>query len=131
MQNRDELISQVVAKLQLIKTIEGLKASEELVITSMESVFEASVQMFNDFLENIDSIPDEEKEPKIQMFQDENFFLPPDLMVEMERLDGFPEDREYLDAFGMEMEKRMDPYIVQYSACTEQLMKKIFGGLIE
>lgn len=131
MQKRDELISQVVAKLQSIKTLEDLKASEELLISSMESVFESSVLMFNDFLENLDSIPDEEKEPKILMFQDEDFFLPPDILNEMERLDGFSEGGDYVDDFSIELEKRMEPYMEQYSACAEKLMKKLFGGLID
>ena len=131
MKGRDELIAQVVAELRKVKTIDDLKASEELVIKSMESVFESSVLMFNDFLENIDTIPDEEKEPKILMFQDENFFLPPDIMAEMERLDNFPGEREYMDAISIEMEKRMDPYIEQYSDCAERLMKKLFGGVVD
>lgn len=128
MDKRQELIAQTATRLAEVKTIGELKTSVEEVYTLMETLFQSSIDVFRKFVENMDGIPDEELQKKAMMFQDESFLLPPEIMEEMERMDNMQGDPEFIDAFSVEMEKRIDPYIDQFGPLAEKLMDKLMSG---
>ncbi|MFC2129192.1 hypothetical protein ACFLQX_00260 [Bacteroidota bacterium] len=131
MSNREEIISQAVARFKEIQTLDAIKASKDDIAITMARVLESGVVELRTFLENIDTLSKDEQKIQGAKFQEESFMFPPEFMAEMERLDGIPGGNEYLEEFADEMDKVIDPYIDEYSKLGEKLMNVIFGEFVE
>ena len=130
MTKREELISKSVSELKNIKTIDELKTSGESIIEMVDSLFVSALEELKEVVENMDSYSAEELESKAAMFQDDDFMTPPEIGVEMDRLEALPGGLDYLDSFTDELEKKMEPTMEEFGIYAQKLMDKLFGGMI-
>ncbi len=131
MEERDQLVDQIVARLQSIQTLDEFKAAKDEIIDLMERIFKSGVDALKDFFENVFSMTPEEKQEKSLKFQDENYLLDPKIMQEMERLDNLPGTEKFGDEFEAEMEKRLGPYLEQFTEEMGKNMDAFMGGMVE
>ncbi len=128
MDKRQELITQTAARLAEIKTFDQMKSSMEEIYALMGGIFQSFVDVFRNFVENMDGVSDEELQAKALLFQDESFLMPPEVMAQMERLDNLVSDPAFLDAYTEELEKRFEGSMEQIDPLTEKLMDKLMSG---
>jgi hypothetical protein len=130
MSKREELIRRSVSELKAIQTYDELKASGTVVPDIMEAVILSGLEELKEFVEKMDSVPAEEIQAKITMFQDDNYMLPPEIGVEVNRLEDIPGGFDYLDAFGDDMDKKIEISMEEFGIYAQRLMDKAFGGMI-
>jgi len=130
MTKREKLINESVEKLKAIQTFDELKASGKLVQDIMESVFLAALEETKEFVGKMDSVPVEEVQAKMAQIQEESYMMPPEIGVEVERLENLPGGFEYLDSFGDELEKKIETLSEEFNVYAEKLMAKAFGEVV-
>lgn len=131
METRDEAIQKTVTRLQAIKTLDDYKEAKDEVLELMEGVFKATIFMVGDVFENVFSLKPEEKQVKIEEFQDDDFPFGPEIGKELGRLDSIPGGIEYSESFIPELENRMAPYMAELAEKLGKVMEALMGGLVE
>ena len=127
---RNEIISQTVARLQSIQTVDEYKASKKEIIDLMEKVFVSAIQVLKTFFDNMLILTPEEQKSESEKVQDDNFLLSPDIMKEFDRLENLPGGAEFSNAFSAEMQEIMSPHLEEFSEQMGKLMENFMGGLM-
>ena len=130
MENREEIIQQTVKRLQAIQTLDEYKAAREEIFDLMEKVFKSAIDALKTFFENMFTMSPEERGEKSTEFQDDDYLLSPGIIKELERLDQLPGAAEYAQPFGDEMEKRLGPYLEEYTQQMGKVMQAFMGTLM-
>lgn len=132
MNTREETTKILVARLQEIKTIDDLKASKKTIIEVMEAAFNSALDEVKEFVNQMDSMPEDQVQAAGSKFMDDNYWdMPPELEREMMRLTSLPGGEEYLDTLTPDLDKMIEPIMSQFEFYGEKLRNKLFGGIID
>ncbi len=131
MDNREKYIQDTVKRIRSIQTIEEFEKSKDEILDLMEKVLKAGIETLGSFIKSVFSMSPEEREDNAAKFRDENYLVSNEIAREIDNLVRIPGIDAYGESFGEELEKRLSPFVEEYTKKLGSHMDLFMGGMAE
>ena len=128
--DRASIIERTRGLLRSIKSLDDFTAHRAEVLDMMEAGFKSAVDMLRRFLDSMLSLTPEEQQKHMNQFQDDNYLMDPEVGQEMDRIAALPGAAACVDAFQVELQQRIGPYLEEFTSQMGRLMEHFMGGLM-